>query len=503
MTWTTTDPRSAGRAGKLGAVVKYVTGGALTTLVKVGAAATDWTAVTAVLPAAPMDASRCQATASDPRIAGRAGDVDEIVLFDAAGTGVYLIKFGTGDTDWVPLPTSGGGGVPSSRALNATSPIRIDGGASGDLSANRTISVLDNSTSSKGVVAIAPNDRSKVWLGDATWGRLAVWVWIFGSGIDGNLHFDGVSTVTLADGTTMVPSGNVYTAPRSISGDAIVIDSGVTVKMHGLFMYSKSGITGSGTISVKGNDGGNATGSTVSGAAGAVIAQTMMNGVAAGIVGGTGLPSADSNNAPLGFVPGSTAAAANDSAGVNGGVGSGGSGGAGGKESGGVSIPGGASSGVVTLMTAINGGPLMDTAPSMFSGKSVTTSVLFTWGTAGTAGRAGGGSQPGRGGGSGTAGGACGIWALTIANTITIDARGGNGGNGGNGTGGFGGGGGGGGAGGAGGVVSLVQGYGTLPTITITGGSGGTGGAPDTTGHAGFTGGNGGAGMKFTYLLVP
>lgn len=55
--------------------------------------------------------------------------------------------------------------VPTSTLVSTTSPLA--GG--GDLSVNRTLTVADNSTSSKGVVSQAPNDTTKFWRGDATW----------------------------------------------------------------------------------------------------------------------------------------------------------------------------------------------------------------------------------------------------------------------------------------------------------------------------------------------
>jgi hypothetical protein len=55
--------------------------------------------------------------------------------------------------------------VPTTRTISTTAP--LSGG--GDLSANRTIVVADNSITSKGVVATAPNDTTKFWRGDASW----------------------------------------------------------------------------------------------------------------------------------------------------------------------------------------------------------------------------------------------------------------------------------------------------------------------------------------------
>jgi hypothetical protein len=368
------------------------------------------------------------------------------------------------------------------------------------LTGAQATALLDTvTTSNKGLVPTAPNDTTKFLRGDGTWAVLQGWSSMFGSGVDGDVTFDGAATVL-----GFAPSSNTYTVTRDISVDHMVISSGVTVFAHGVRVFSKSGISGTGTLSVRGNDGGNATGSTVSGAAGAAIADRTFKGVSAGVVGGSATPSANSSNAPLGIsltLPAELQPASN---GANGLVGTGGVGGSGGGATGGAAGVTMVAPGTVTRMTTANGGPLLDAPPALSTGRALA-GTQYTWGTAGTAGRAGNGSQPGRGGGSGTAGGAIYIAALTITG-ITIDARGGNGGNGGNATGGFGGGGGAGAGGGSGGIVLLVQGYGTLPTIDISGGTGGLGAAGDpgpVAGSSGFAGGNGGQGLKFAYVLVP
>lgn len=535
MKWTTTDPRTgSGLAASVGDVVGYISGGTLTTLAKSGTATTDWAVIPSTMPAPPMSQSRCDVATTDPRTAGRAAKLDTVVLYYTAGTGLYLIKYGTGDTQWVPLPgavTSGGGGatlpiaesdvtnlpadlatLTAAVATKADKSITINispGSGGGDLTANRTLVPATNSTSSAGIVSQAPNDTSKFYRGDATWARLSAWAWMFGAGTDGSPHFDGVATITLGDGTTVAPSGGNYTLPRDCSFDSVTIDTGVIVFAHGLRVHAKTGIFGLGTISVRGNAGGNATGSTVSGAAGAAIPDKTFKGVSAGVIGGSALPSANSNNAPLGIslTPPASLVVGN---GANGTVGNGGVGGSGGFANGGAVGVNMVGPGTVTLMLTSTGGPVLDAPPALFTGRGAGTTTQYTWGTAGTAGRGGNGSQPGRGGGSGTAGGAIYIAALTIDATITIDARGGAGGNGGGATGGFGGGGGAGAGGGPGGVVMLVQGYGALPTIDISGGLGGTGGAgdpnsggaPPSPGGPGYSGGNGGDGLKFAYLLT-
>lgn len=110
MRFVTTDPRSAGLADSVGSVLGYVTGGALYTLVKAGTGNTDWAHVRPVVIPAPMESTKCPAVATDPSSGGRAGNIGEIVLYYTGGVGVYYIKYGTGSTDWVPLPDNNAGG---------------------------------------------------------------------------------------------------------------------------------------------------------------------------------------------------------------------------------------------------------------------------------------------------------------------------------------------------------------------------------------------------------
>jgi hypothetical protein len=104
MRWTTTDPRSAGLADKSGATINYVSSGdEFVTLVKVGSGNTDWAEVDAVLPLADgrlaVSVRLGRSAHCRPRRQSRRGR-----LYYTGGAGVYLIKYGTGNTDWVPLP---------------------------------------------------------------------------------------------------------------------------------------------------------------------------------------------------------------------------------------------------------------------------------------------------------------------------------------------------------------------------------------------------------------
>lgn len=68
------------------------------------------------------------------------------------GTSGKVLKSDGTDVTWATLTASDVGAVATSRTLTATSPVRIDGGASADLSSNRTLSVLDAGAAQTGVV---------------------------------------------------------------------------------------------------------------------------------------------------------------------------------------------------------------------------------------------------------------------------------------------------------------------------------------------------------------
>jgi hypothetical protein len=183
MRWTTTDPRSAGFADSEGATINYVSSGAFVTLLKTGSGSTDWSEVKAIVP--PTVGSRCPVVTTDPRTAGRAGSLDEVVLYTTGGTGTYLIKYGTGNTDWVPLPTM---------------PI-IGVGNEGDVY-----------TTVSGVA---------VWQAPSSGGSSADP--IFSGGQDGAINFNG-GAVTVATG----PVANVYTLTQNVAAT----DINVAVSVH-------------------------------------------------------------------------------------------------------------------------------------------------------------------------------------------------------------------------------------------------------------------------------
>lgn len=373
--------------------------------------------------------------------------------------------------------------VASTRLISTTSPLA--GG--GDLSADRTLTVADNSTSSKGVVAQAPNDTSKFWRGDATWATVnfSTPFPIWGTGADGDLDFDGVNPVVLLNGTTFTPSGGNYTVTRNVFAHDIHVSTGVTVTVDGWQVCATGTLSGSGTFERNGN---NASGAT----AGAALGTGSLPGATAGGAGGTSsTASAGSNSAtaPHGFVTGQAPAAAGGG-GTPGGAGNIGGGGSGGNGSNGNSGARGGS-----IATHSEGGSW----DVILKGRSFGA-VQYTGASGGGGGASGSSGSTSRGGGGGGGGG----WMVFLIRNSTfsgtIEARGGNGAAGiSNGAAGVGGGGGG---GGGGGWITWVCGKQTTsPTFDVSGGAGGAGGVPPS-GTSGGNGGNGGDGFVFQCVLT-
>jgi len=295
----------------------------------------------------------------------------------------------------------------------------------------------------------------------------------FGSGADGSLTFDGVTTVL-----GLVPSSNIYTLTRDIYGTTVVVNGGVTIETAGYRIFASTSLANAGTIKRTPNNGGNASGATA-GTAGAALAAGTLYGGLAGQAGGTGAVFGSTGGGTVAGSAGGNGTSNVSSVGVNGAAG--GSGGT------------GSNGGTAGTATASKQGIYNAFfATAMFDFTAYTT----VSGSAGSgAGGAGGYTGPtgaittGGGGGSGSAGGVVFISAKTLTNTGTISANGGNGGNGAASTG-AGATGGGGGAGGSGGVVVLIYNSITLGTVTVTGGTGGTNG-----GGSGAAGSNGGTGV--------
>lgn len=278
----------------------------------------------------------------------------------------------------------------------------------------------------------------------------------FGSGIDGSVTFDGVSTVL-----GVVPSGGTYTLTRDIWPNNMVIAAGVTVNPRGWLIVCKGDITGSGKIAFNGAHGSGSTGG------GSVSSQTLPGSNAGGSgTNGAGSATSGGSNCPVGITTGN-AGGSGSGTGPSGAIGQGGTGGGNG---------GAAQGGVATnTLTAAQGYYWSPVA--FFSARSVSGSSIFTMGSGGGGGA---GNTGASGGGGGASGGAIHIAARSITG-VSIEAKGGNGANG---TGGNSGGGG-------GGPGGIIRGYFFTGNAPVTDVSGGTGGASSGTGGAGGDGGDG------------
>jgi hypothetical protein len=472
MRWTTTDPRSAGLADKVGATINYVSSGdEYVTLVKVNATDTDWAAVDAVLPASPMDSSRCPFVVADPRTGGRKGGKNEVVFYYAAGEGIYLIKYGDGDTDWVKMPTAADVGP-------HTHPIGdIEPGAEGYIA-----------TVVGGVAVWAAATSSSSW--DS----------IFSGGQDGAINFNG-GAVSVATG----PVANVYTLTQNVAATDINIAATYEVDRNGYAIFGNGTLSGSGKIKGNGSAGASITAGGTAGTAGAgAVAATLPGGAngSAGAINASSTPAdgAGSTGAPL-WNPvgaGGTAGTSSPSPGGVGGTGGtckgGGSGGRGKAFSvGGQPGRAGGSVGSINADSAFT--------HCMTSGRNLTGGLF-----GGSTGGAGAPSpdtyndfsapQGTDGGGGGGAGGWVVVCVRNSTFTGTIEAKGGAGGSGysfnvGGASGGIGGPGAG---GGAGGTIIFIMGAGTLPTFDVSGGVGGTGGTASGGTVDNLTAPNGGAG---------
>ncbi len=96
------------------------------------------------------------------------------------------------------LNTAVGAAVPTSRTITATTPVRIDGGASADLSANRTLSVLPVSNTTAGVAPLVPGTVGLALISSAT---ASAWGSDFGAN---NLTTTGAFISNLAAGFVRV-----------------------------------------------------------------------------------------------------------------------------------------------------------------------------------------------------------------------------------------------------------------------------------------------------------
>jgi hypothetical protein len=456
MRFVTTDPRSAGFADRVGAVISYVAGGTVTTLVKVGPLETDWAAVNALLVPSPMESVRCPAVSSDPRTGGgRVAQVGDVVLFHSGGDGTYLVKFGAGDTDWVALPDASGAGGGVSLPIAQSDVTGLVSALAGKSPTGHGHAVFTDTDN--GFVP-APNnggDSSKFLAADGSWlspvGAGAIG--FFGLAVDGSATMDGTTTVA-----GMTPVGGVYTASRSYHFNHLTVNSGVEFVAGGFPVFAFR-TTNNGRIT---GNGAPSTGSPGGGGGGVAFGSYFLRGGNGGngSNGGGGASTLLPNAGPLYTASGAalqgpinTNASAGDVS-CRGGGGGGNSGTAGGN------------SGSTALDVSSNGG--YDLTAVIKQIRTATSLAKFSAGSGGGAAQAAGG-----GGGGGLL-----WWASRLVDGAgSFEAKGGNGFSPASDSGG--------GGGGGGGRIIFIYGSKSGVTFDVSGGSGGTG----------FPGrGNGGAG---------
>jgi hypothetical protein len=276
--------------------------------------------------------------------------------------------------------------------------------------------------------------------------RSSAW---YGDGVDGALHFDGVSTVHLAGGLDMVPVGGHYFAPRDIFATTLLVDEGATLENSCDRIFANVSATVNGTVLANPSTG--------------FDFQTLPQGYEGGAGGTSGNPGAAGASMTDQMDP------SFNPVGGAGGDGAGGAGGAGG-----------------AAQFSPSGGGCLRQAVFSTSGNYVTSGLAGTTqqAVAGAGGGGGGGGGGGSGGAGGIGGGILLLASPIITGTGTLRAKGGAGANA------PAAGGGGGGGGGSGGLVLLTS---TAPVAgtLILDVSGGAGGAGDGAGVAGNAGGAG------------
>lgn len=301
--------------------------------------------------------------------------------------------------------------------------------------------------------------------------------WHWGSGIDGDLVFDGTAAVVLPElvagmgVTTITPSGGVYTINQPIAARSIIIGNGVVLAMgQGCFVRCQGTLScpsGSAIVHVDGNAG------LANGTAGAGRTSRYAPVTSAGGAGNTGAGTAGAGS----LYP-------NDQWGVSGG----GAGGAGASGAGGT----GYGSNIVSRVEVGSiGRDPMTLFLGWFHGGDFSSGAAIGMLSSGTSGGGGGGDGTNKGGGGGGAAGLLIVNARKIVGNLTFRTRGGAGGSPSSGNCGGGGGGGGG--------ITLVNtsdasgyaGPAVTPANLAPGGAGGT-----KTG-TGVNGSAGGAGLAF------
>jgi len=301
----------------------------------------------------------------------------------------------------------------------------------------------------------------------------------FGSGIDGNLNFDGAATVTGFAGLSLAPVATVYTLTRDIFANNLTLAVGATIKNNGYRIFVSNALALGGLIHNNGGNGGNSAGNAAGAAGAAGLGALLWRGLAGGAGGAVtaaGVAGVGGTAAWYGAQAGATAA------GANGGLFAGGGGGANDIGTAGATV-----AALVVGNQLVNSHHTQDLLQAICA-RTINNADVDMTPSSGGGGR--GGSISGGGGGGGGSAGSIVVSARTITGAGSITANGGNGGNGNLG--------GGGGGGGGGALLMLITTSSTLPTTSASGGAAGAAGA--TVGAQ--PGGTGGNGQVVTYRLV-
>jgi hypothetical protein len=322
-------------------------------------------------------------------------------------------------------------------------------------------------------------------------------------GADGELVFDGVSTVAglmPAAGVNPYAGSTVYTLERDIFATTLDIAQGVVISTAG-YKINAHTIYGGGTIACNGLNGGDGSAFAFGAAAGPTSGGSggpgrFREGGGGGASSSAAMPAPWARSAPpLAGGTGTNAATGGD------GISAlapfqGGSGGGGTFPDGGLGQSGNPSGAVTT-----DAAPYLP-PPWLFANGALTGPMnhVYTLGGGGGDGGGGGLDASGLAGGGGAGGGAGGVAILCDSITsVTIEAKGGNGGAGGA-TGlpvPTAGGGGGGGSGGI--VILLANNVDPSVTVSVAGGAGGAGGVSSAGTGTGGRGGDGGQGRYFLF----
>lgn len=306
----------------------------------------------------------------------------------------------------------------------------------------------------------------------------------YGPGFDGDLNFDGVSTVLGFNSMSFAPSAATYSLNRDICASNMTVGGNAIVQTQGFRIFVTNFLTVSGTIRNSGVDGSAGTvGGAGSGGAGANGTGPLGGGLNGGdggapngTTGGAGNQGQAQALTHLGAVTGTVAAGASGLTLQGGG--------------GGANNSGTAGATVAGATLSLSAGGHFWSPASFINGRNVSNNQVLA-GSSGGGGRGGGADATGGGGGGGGSAGTVGIYARQIIGTGSIQARGGAGGAGHTR--------GGGGGGGSGGVLVIVtdSDYPLSVQLIVSGGAAGAAGGS----FSSTAGGAGGPGIL--HLLRP